>query len=426
MNSRKSSNDQASLTRNIRSELSLPKPFSRSTFKEQLKSLKSLTETEYKNNLAQLLSSYNSKDIGENSLFKSNTSFRSSDPGTKSSHLTLPTIRLPPKYGGSCKDPSPNGSNKTTEKTIEFLAPPKAKPSLRLSPIRSLKNIVIRAEFRSKPGKNRGTTRLYNQDRVKIVKGIHNVKGQYMFTVIDGHGSHGHHISQFIKKSFSNQIKQTFPAEPTPDSIKRTIEKALEHTTKDLNSQQFNLIFSGSTFTTIIIAGSTIICGNIGTCKAVMAQESDQWHASVLTADHSLNNPKERQRMISYNARILNSTDMYGFPSDIFFTNNENVPGLEITRSIGDKIGKFVGMNSVAEIKAWNVTANDRFLVLGTENLWKALSPIEAICIARLGWENNSADQSCEDLIAQAERKLKESVQIVEDLSVVVIFLSAN
>lgn len=422
MNSRKSSNDQAALSRNIRSELSLPKPLNRSAFKEQLQSLKSLTESEYKTNLAQLLASYNSREVGEKSFLKSNTSFRSSNPGTKSSHLTLPTLRLPPKLGGSIKDLSPNGSNKTSEKTLELFAPTRTKPSIKLSPINSVKNIVNKVAFESKPGKLRGTTRLHNQDRLKIVSQIHNVKGQFMFAAIDGHGAHGHYISEFIKKSFSKQIKQTFPPQPTPDSIKKTIEKALEHTIKDLNTQQFNLIFSGATFTTLIITGNTVICGNIGTCKVVLAQELDQWQASELTVDHSLKNPKERQRMISYNSRIVNSTDMYGFNSEIFYTNSENVPGLEITRSIGDKIGKFVGMNSIIDFKSWEINANHKFLVIGTENLWKALSPIEAVCIARLGWENNSADQSCEDLLAQAERILKESVGIVEDLSVIVIF----
>lgn len=417
MNSRKTSSDRNQTLHQSSSEFSHPKPINRLTFKEQLQNIKSLNENEYKLNLAQLLASYNHETLGDSILSRSRNSILSSPK--ISSSTNLPTLKIPrhPNH-----DLSPTNSNKTTEKTLELFAPITKKPTLILSPINTVKNLVTKVAFRSKPGKVQGAVKMHNQDKIKILSQIHNVKGQFMFCVVDGHGAHGHFISQFIKKSFSREIKQSFPSQPNTDNIKKTVQKALENIVKELNKGQFNLIFSGATFTAVFIYGNCVVCGNIGTCKAVIGQDRQQWQASVLTGDHSLNNPKEKERLLSQNARIVRETDMYGFPSEIFFTNNENFPGLEITRSIGDKIGKFVGMTSSIEIKPFELTVNDKFLIIGTENLWKALSPLEAVCVARLGWTKNSADQACEDLILHAERKLRDNIGVVDDLTVIVVF----
>ena len=55
-----------------------------------------------------------------------------------------------------------------------------------------------------------------------------------------------------------------------------------------------------------------------------------------------------------------------GEETEKFFMGNQNVPGLEITRSLGDKIGKFVGMISIPETKTIILENNDKFIIIGS------------------------------------------------------------
>ena len=51
------------------------------------------------------------------------------------------------------------------------------------------------------------------------------------------------------------------------------------------------------------------------------------------------------------------------------YMGEQTVPGLEITRSIGDKIGKFIGMISIPEIKCFVLSPVDKFIIIGTRGL---------------------------------------------------------
>lgn len=60
-------------------------------------------------------------------------------------------------------------------------------------------NIAIYAGFRTTKGYHPKKPEKSNQDRMLIMSKFNNAPNQWVFTVLDGHGTDGHKVSQFIR-----------------------------------------------------------------------------------------------------------------------------------------------------------------------------------------------------------------------------------
>jgi serine/threonine protein phosphatase PrpC len=52
---------------------------------------------------------------------------------------------------------------------------------------------------------------------------------------------------------------------------------------------------------------------------------------------------------------------------------NENLPGLAMSRSFGDSTACKVGVNAIPEIKVFDLTPEDRVLVIASDGVWEFL-----------------------------------------------------
>ena len=52
----------------------------------------------------------------------------------------------------------------------------------------------------------------------------------------------------------------------------------------------------------------------------------------------------------------------------------KQVPGLAMTRSMGDSVAKSVGVTYEPEIKEFSLTDDDKILVLASDGLWDRIS----------------------------------------------------
>jgi len=52
---------------------------------------------------------------------------------------------------------------------------------------------------------------------------------------------------------------------------------------------------------------------------------------------------------------------------------NEDIPGLAMTRSFGDAMAARVGVNAIPEIKTFDLTLEDRIIVLASDGVWEFL-----------------------------------------------------
>jgi serine/threonine protein phosphatase PrpC len=60
---------------------------------------------------------------------------------------------------------------------------------------------------------------------------------------------------------------------------------------------------------------------------------------------------------------------------------NKQVPGLAMTRSIGDMAATSVGVIARPEISVFPLTQNDKILVIGSDGLWDRLTNQEIMTI---------------------------------------------
>ena len=402
------------LLNSIASEGKLDPRLSKGLLKEEMSRMKEISEIAYKEGITRLLEA--ARQNGNTSVLTRDSQIPSSNNTSLLSTVRVRTKRLPK----ISRDESPT---ERLSKNAPSSPPNNPSPahlprnSPQLQPLFTVSNCVARAAFKSRVGSVRGKPKLHNQDCLIVKQNLQNIRGQYLFGVCDGHGAQGHAISEYFKEQIVQTAELLMPFEPKTDQIQKALISATEKVANSLASTQIDIIFSG---------WSTLVCSNLGNCRAVIGRGGEKWQSIQLNVEHTLQNKKERERMISNNARIAVDSEDNGEGEGVekIYMGNQDVPGLEITRSIGDKIGKFIGMISVPETKAFTLQSDDKFIIIGTQGLWKFMTGIEAVCIVRYSWESNEIEQSCKDLVDEADRRWKGSGMDKEDITVVVVYLN--
>ena len=97
----------------------------------------------------------------------------------------------------------------------------------------------------------------------------------HLFCVADGHGMHGHHVSQTIVDHLPIILKEEIMiAKSNPQkSLFNAYEKIQEILTE--NQKRINIDISGSTMVTTLISGNLITCANAGDSRAILARQSN-------------------------------------------------------------------------------------------------------------------------------------------------------
>ena len=397
-------------------------------FQEELQKIKQVSELIYKEGVSRLL------DVTRNDRHKYSSGKLSIGSDTSiSSQGKLKGAKLPKII----REDSPKNEDLVKLKKPSISPYLASRISPLLQPLFHVTNYVARAGFKSRIGCIGGKPKIQNQDALIIKPNLQNIKGQYLFGVCSGHGAQGHLILEYFKENFIKKLECFLPTEPKIDQIPKALISATEEISASLSDATIDIVFSGCTALNIIISGNTCVCANLGDCSAVIGREGDIWQEIKLSNDHNLQNKKERERMITNNARIAFDKVVYEDDDDDeeertkkqqrriekIYMGEQTVPGLEITRSIGDKIGKFIGMISIPEIKCFVLSPVDKFIIIGTRGLWKYRTGLEAICIVRHSWESNLIEKSYEDLISEADRRWRANEADKSDITAIVIYL---
>ena len=343
---------------------------------------------------------------------------------------SLPRLKTLNDISDPYKDSLPLSGTKSLASIMQSRASPVNVMHQQLSPITTVPNVVLKAGFKSRVGHIKGKPKIHNQDSVIIKPFFQNIRGQYLFAVSDGHGPEGHLISDFLKESLTTNIEMLLAASISkPERIEKAMALAYDNLAADLANTKIESLFSGSTLITVIISGNKLICANAGDCGAVLGVNAGGWEAVRLNLVHNLENANERERMIAKNARIEKEIEeKYYEKRNVLraYMGNQSTPGLEITRSIGDKYGKFIGVISRPDTVTCVLTAAEKFLIIGSSGFWKVFNETEAVSIVAFSWQNGNVEESCEDLIKEANRRWKIISNDKEDISVIVAYLDAS
>lgn len=133
---------------------------------------------------------------------------------------------------------------------------------------------------------------------------------------------------------------------------KQNAKKALHSTYKalfsDLLSGPIDVTFSGSTATTCYISKNTIYTANAGDSRALVGNYLGElgWDYRLLSHDHKPDLDEEALRILESGGRIepyiLEGGERCG-PNRVWLL-DEDIPGLAMSRSIGDLVAASVGV----------------------------------------------------------------------------------
>ena len=260
-----------------------------------------------------------------------------------------------------------------------------------------------------------------NQDKFFIKKDFLDEPEQFFIGVCDGHGMHGHYISEYVSKYLPEKLINISNDEYIKSSF-IDMQKSLISDNIKIDSS-----LSGTTCTSLIISLEKIICINLGDSRAILARyENGAYNVINLSRDHKLTEPDEMKRILKNNGIIKQyydkKTNQYIGPERVYLNNSE-IPGLSMSRSIGDSIAHNIGVISEPEIFKFNYTGNEKFIIIATDGIWEFIDSEECATIIKEYYENNmDAVGGLNALVKEAFKRWKNEEDNVDDITAIVIF----
>ena len=276
----------------------------------------------------------------------------------------------------------------------------------------------------------------HNQDISFYEKNFAGNQNFIFMSVCDGHGVEGHNVSSFIKKTLpkdlSNNLyhknlstKNPFEKKEINSIIQKTFLKCNE---KLLNNKIINSNFSGSTCISLIYTPNKIIVSNIGDSRAVLGKyisESQKWKAVDLSRDHKPTEKDEAQRIIENGGRIQpftnEETGEFIGPQRVWIK-NDDIPGLAMTRSFGDRVAASVGTISCPEIKEFELKEEDKFMILASDGVWEFIDSNECVNIIKDYYLKDEIKSCCENLYFESKKRWMKEEEVVDDITMILVY----
>uniref|UniRef100_A0A0D9XCE2 protein-serine/threonine phosphatase n=1 Tax=Leersia perrieri TaxID=77586 RepID=A0A0D9XCE2_9ORYZ len=174
------------------------------------------------------------------------------------------------------------------------------------------------------------------------------------FAIYDGHG--GRLAAEYAQKHLHQNMDVKAAKKAIIEGFRRTDEFLLQESTKG-NWQD------GATAVCVWVLGQTVVVANAGDAKAVLARSIStdgegvsQLKAIVLTREHKAIFPQERSRIQKAGGSVGPNGRLQG--------------RIEVSRALGDRQFKKVGLIATPDVHSFELTKKDQFIILGCDGLW--------------------------------------------------------
>jgi len=104
----------------------------------------------------------------------------------------------------------------------------------------------------------------------------------------------------------------------------------------------------------------------------------------------------------------------------------ENVPGLAMSRSIGDLVAASVGVIPEPEFFELELTPSDKFIVIASDGVWEFIKNEDCINEVWPYWEKNDPQGACDRLYELSVEHWRKEDEVIDDISMYVIFLNVQ
>jgi serine/threonine protein phosphatase PrpC len=259
-----------------------------------------------------------------------------------------------------------------------------------------------------------------NQDREVVKFALQNDESLSLFAVMDGHGEFGHFVANFVKEKLPEYLaKQSNLKSDPPQAISVAVKEMVD----DLHNTNINIAFSGTTAIFGVKVDQTLYIANIGDSRCVLAHQKEDGtvEAIALSTDQKPENPAEKARILSKGGRVEPLPGPPGEdcgPPRVWLA-DVDVPGLAMSRSIGDEVSQTVGVISEPEILQHNIDPRDLFCVFATDGVWEFISNQEAIELVNR--HRKDLKTAADELVKQANERWTKEEEVVDDITCIIL-----
>ncbi|EQC30230.1 hypothetical protein SDRG_12080 [Saprolegnia diclina VS20] len=250
--------------------------------------------------------------------------------------------------------------------------------------------------------------------------------------VFDGHGEAGDGVSQFFRAQFPDELFKHAGFAPTGDmakdceGIKAAMTFAMNAVEKRvLRDQSIDTEFSGSTGVVSVIRDKLLVVGNVGDSRVTRGYaQGATIIAEAVSDDHKPDRPNEKARILAAGGRVfaVEYDDGIDGPPRVWL-GHMDVPGLAMSRSLGDAVAHTAGVSSEPEFFTRTLDATDKCLVIATDGLWEFMSDEEVI---KMATAHTDPKQAVDVLILEANRRWMKEEQVIDDTTVIVAFVNVQ
>ncbi|KAI8821832.1 phosphatase 2C-like domain-containing protein [Fimicolochytrium jonesii] len=245
----------------------------------------------------------------------------------------------------------------------------------------------------------------------------------YLFIILDGHGSEGTKVAQFVKEQFAAVVaqhaEQILAGDPKTafTNVFRLVNEKLE------DEQSIDTYMSGSTVALVLLVGETLYVAHIGDSRVVLGRTEAQGGLSLrpLTRDHNCTDPGEYERVTKAGARVESlPTDGNTDGPLRIFKGTLPYPGLVVTRTLGDNVARRLGITCEPEVDVVTLTPSDRFLVMATDGVWDGVTDDDIIKAV----SSNADATSASNYITQASLAGLDRLSLDDNTTNIVLYFS--
>ena len=312
----------------------------------------------------------------------------------------------------------------------------------------------------------------FNQDCIMMNPSLISAKLDEisLFGIFDGNGHHGKGIAQAFKNYVldyfknGNEMKVTLKKDNFYSILYNSFVYAQNYLKNNSSKLNINMNFSGSTGIIVLYphnCSNKVYCANIGRNKCMFysmlgpiklsyelypnrASEKDRisiFKEKLKEKEREKEEEESKKKKEKENEETNNNNNKENSENNND-TKNKNTlmdkkrkeafikefSELDISRCVGNLAAEELGIIPGPEIGESDVRINKgKFIVIGTESLWKYISENEVCDIVSTHYFTYNSEAACQDLIDLAKDRWKEKNDgAYDDISVIVLFFDAK
>lgn len=236
--------------------------------------------------------------------------------------------------------------------------------------------------------------------------------------VLDGHGEHG----DAVAIAFQNNLAAEMMRHPAWKlDVMTAAAEAIANIEKNvIRDYRIDTEFSGTTLSMAIIRGNRITGVNIGDSRVIIGKDDGSGGivAEEFTHDHKPDSDGEKERILEAGGRVfaVEYDDGIDGPPRVWL-GHLDVPGLAMSRSLGDSVAHTAGVSSIPEFTERDLDpATDKIIVVATDGLWEFVTNQETIDMVV---NVTTPAASVDDLVKEARTRWMAEEQVIDDTTVI-------